>query len=163
MRLHRAREALDRAGRLLSELPTKEGDITGFRDAVPYVVAQLDLVTSLIDEDSRGRRTPAFLTWWNGNHPLRDALHELRNAEFKRQEQRTGLNALVQPETVRAVVRFGKLENLPPDPSGQRPRGRMYWTFSSGGFAGQEVVPTLRHYYDHVANHVIPGAERLLM
>jgi hypothetical protein len=162
MRLDRAREALDRAGRLLNELPATEGDITNFRDAVPYVLAQLDLVTSLIDEESRGHRTSVFSSWWTGTHPLKEALHELRNAEFKKQEQRTGLNALVQPETVRAVVRDGKLHNVPSDPNSQQSRGRMYWTFTSGGFAGQEVVSTLRRYYDHLANNVIPEAERLL-
>jgi hypothetical protein len=163
LRLNRAREALERADRLLNALTNiKDDDVTGFRDAVPYVLAQLDLINSIIDEDSRRHRTPAFSTWWNGQHPLKDALHELRNAELKQQEQSTGLNATVQAETIRAVVEDGKLRNLPPDPNSQLPRARMYWTFTSGGFAGQEVIPTLRHYYDHLMNSVIPTAESLL-
>jgi hypothetical protein len=121
-------------------------------------LVQLDLITGIIDGDSRGHRTPAFSAWWNGQHPLKDALHELRNAELKRREQRTGLNAVVQVETVRAVIEDGKLRNLPPDPNSQLPRGRIYWTFTSGDFAGQEVLPTLRHYYDHLLKNVIPTA-----
>ena len=47
MRLDQAREALERAGRLLDELSSNEG-VTSFRDTVPYVLAQLHLITGLI-------------------------------------------------------------------------------------------------------------------
>ena len=160
VKLDRARESLERAGRLVNALADKEDDATAFRDAVPYAVEQLDVVTSLIDKDSRGHRTPAFSAWWNGQHPLKDALHELRNAEVKEQEKRTGRNATIQVGTVGTVVGVG---NLPPKPESQPPRGWMYWTFTSGGFVNQEVLPTLRDYYDRLLNNAIPTAERLLV
>jgi hypothetical protein len=53
VKLDRAREALERAGRLVNALADKEDDATALRDAVPYAVEQLDVVTSLIDKDSR--------------------------------------------------------------------------------------------------------------
>jgi hypothetical protein len=57
MRLERARQAqaLERAGRLLDELAGKEQHITQYRDAVPYVLVQLDLVTIKTDKAFRHR------------------------------------------------------------------------------------------------------------
>jgi hypothetical protein len=80
----------------------------------------------------------------------------------KLMEHKSGLNASIEVDTVRAVIRDGKLENLPPDPNSQLTRGRMYWTFTSGHFAGKEVLPTLRDYYADLKDNVLPTAERLL-
>ena len=68
-----------------------------------------------------------------------------------------GRNAEVHP----ATVRIGKSGETPLEDVGL-PWGRMYWTFTSGGFEGQEVLPTLRNYYNHLLKSVIPKAESLL-
>jgi integrase len=93
---------------------------------------------------------------------IKKAIAQLRNAELKDQEITTGLNAHIQVDTVRAVFKDGELHNLPPNPASQLPRGRMYWTFTTGDFAGQEVLPTLRNYYNYLASNILPRAERLL-
>jgi len=120
-----------------------------FRDAVPGILMQLDVVNSLIDEDSRGHRTPDFSSWWSGQHPLRVALHELRNAEVKRQERRTGRSVSLQWILVRRVITDSRYENLPTGiMSPFFPR--LDWFFIEGGFAGQKVLDTLRDYASHL-------------
>jgi hypothetical protein len=88
--LPRSRKALEQARRVLDELPSKAASPTGYRDHVPWALDRLENVWRTINEESRGRRTAEFGTWWAGElSGNRAAINQLRNAEVKRGEQTT--------------------------------------------------------------------------
>ena len=65
--LEPAHAVLARAGRMLDDLRTAErqpNNPYAFADRLPYVLDLLAGVTRLIDECSKGSRTPEFSQWW---------------------------------------------------------------------------------------------------
>jgi hypothetical protein len=177
LRLVRAHAAADRAGRLIDALDGLTTEAMAFRDHVPGVLAQLDVVTTLIDSESKGNRAPAFSTWWKAqDRKLQLAVRELRNAELKKQEPQTSLSATVyvgglvaptgavslQVNGVPVETGSDSEDRSTPAPVESGTTGRMFWTFNSGDFADREVIPILREYHRWLISDVLPTAERLL-
>lgn len=85
--LPKAAAQIERAGRMLGLLVRYHGDELLFRDLLAYVLELLLSVSRMIHEESKGRRTAKFATWWD-SEPLADRkkIEQLRHAELKRGE-----------------------------------------------------------------------------
>jgi hypothetical protein len=155
MQLPRSREALARARRRLAEVADRSFDETWREDQIPYLLELADGVTRMINEETDGRRTPAFGMWWaNQDRSARDAVHEMRNAELKRLESRTHAGASSWTN-----VRAADYPNLRVNDGDTVTK--FTWIFVGGEFHGQEVLPTLRTYLEHT-ERLIEEAERKL-
>jgi hypothetical protein len=179
VRLERSRQALAQAERALARLVDVEDDPDEFRAEFVACIGMVGRVSSILDEETRGHRTTAFGTWWQGQMtPLRQFLIDVRNAEFKRGEDRKNVHhhthvyesVTVSDSATATVTRGGQvIENarsVPsspvPAPAADPPSSHsMRWYFRGGTHDGEEVQPLLRHYLDHFRDVVIPEAERL--
>jgi hypothetical protein len=90
VRLERTRRAMVQAERALADLEVVADDSDRFRDEFVPCIGMIQRVGSVLDEESRGHRTPAFGAFWQqtGADPLFRSMADIRNAEFKRGEDR---------------------------------------------------------------------------
>lgn len=179
--LERSRKALEEATIQMEPLraaATKEVD--AFRQQFVIAVAMIRRVGSIIDEESRGRRTNAFGEFWTqtADDPLHKFIVEVRNAEFKRGERRQvalrkgTLHASAQAgaSVGMTVIRAdGSTEEVPTHvsdpPSVQPAPPPVQWSvtmlFAGGAYDGQDVVPLLDQYLTWLKDVVLPTADRL--
>jgi hypothetical protein len=90
MILKRGRKALDQAEQAFAELSATATDSDRFRDEFASCIGMVQRVGPIIDEESKGHRTHAFGSWWQvtAQDPLFRFIADVRNAEFKRAEDR---------------------------------------------------------------------------
>jgi hypothetical protein len=177
MVLRRTREALRLAERAFDELSVCARD-TGseqFRDEFVSCIAMISRVGSLMDSETAGRRTSAFGNWWKATKqdPLLCFVTDVRNAEFKRGENRKNVHHYRYIyDSVPASESVGgestdKLPVASPVVHAQAQRNTLasdasLWFFRGGHYDGHEVVPLLRRHLDWLGQTVIPEAERRL-
>jgi hypothetical protein len=117
-------------------------------------------VGSVIDEESRGHRVPAFHSWWKATaqDPLFLFIADIRSAEFKRAEDTKRAEHNIQvSDTVTsssltlAHIRDGQVieersysEPPAPPPVTPGPTHTVAWYFVGGSRDGQEVLGVLR-------------------
>jgi hypothetical protein len=155
MQLSRSREALARARRRLAEVADRTFDTTWREDQIPYLLELADGVTRMINEETKGQRTPTFGMWWaNQDRSAQQAIHEMRTAELKRLESRTHAGASSWTN-----VRSADYPNLRVNDGDTVTK--FTWIFVGGEFQGQEVLPVLRTYLEHT-ERLIEEAERKL-
>jgi hypothetical protein len=140
---------------MLDDLARHSADVDALRDRLPYVLDLLSGVTRMIDTESRGRRTPAFSTWWDAvDRSAQQAIQEMRNAELKRLESPTTLSATTKT-TVRAAdypdLRVADGDTVT----------RITWVFDGGELHGRPVFETLRDYLQRVIVLVEEAEQRL--
>ncbi|MEA2202938.1 MAG: hypothetical protein QOI89_3651 [Solirubrobacteraceae bacterium] len=177
MVLKRAREALRLAEKALDELSVCARD-TGneqFRDEFVSCIAMIGRVGSMIDSETAGCRTSAFGNWWKatGQDPLLRFVTEVRNAEFKRSENRNTVHhhRYLYDSAPTSDRVGGEVSGKPSIASSAVPiraqRNTMatdasFWLFRGGRYDGHEVTPLLRRHLDWLGQTIIPEAERLL-
>jgi hypothetical protein len=171
--LPESREALEQARRILDQLPDKEGSIEQYRDLVPYALDRLDNVWRTIKDESKGRRTHCFGTWWAEEHTrTRDAVKALRNAELKRgmkstrKRSRFAIPGFVQVhEDGTITVHREDGSEIESGPEGVRVTAteiESRWDFNVPGLEDRPVQEVLETVYTVLAERVLPTAERLL-
>jgi hypothetical protein len=177
MILKLAREALRLAEKAFDRLSVcaRDTDSDEFRDEFVSCIAMIGRVGPMIDSETKGCRTPVFGNWWKttAQERLLRFITEVRNAEFKRGENRTNVHhyryvsdSACASDTVSVG---GELSGQPAGLSAKGPvqssapvAKSSLWFFSGGQYNGQEVIPLLRRHLDWLDQTVIPEAERLL-
>jgi hypothetical protein len=168
--LPRTRLAL-RAGRAeVTGLRQCAPDPLVFRDAFIRCIGMVQRVGPVLDDETRGRRTAAFSTWWQSTRaePLLQYLTGVRNDEFKGGKTRVRpafsltMRTDSPPVRLRLVFR-GQIESYitvdKPLPPGVEERAE--WTFVDGRFDGQNVFSLLESHLSWLAN-VVSQAENLV-
>jgi hypothetical protein len=177
MILERSRRALDQAEQAFAKLSAVAVDNSEqFRDEFVSCIAMIHRVGPIIDAESKRHRTHAFGTWWTATaqDPLFHFITEVRNAEFKRAEDRKRAHhnihvhdTVTSSESVHiAVIRDGQVveersyrDPPPPPQPTPEPTHTVTWYFAGGRHDGQEVLPLLRRYLDWIRNVLLPEAE----
>jgi hypothetical protein len=60
-------------------LTDRISDETCRQDQIPYLLDLADGVTRMVNEETKGRRTPAFGIWWaNQDRSAQQAIHEMQ-------------------------------------------------------------------------------------
>jgi hypothetical protein len=186
MQLTRSRNALRQATQAVDELRDTKNDAELFRDRFPLAMGAVQRVGSIIDYETKGRRTSEFGDWWKRTQGdlLFVFMREVRNAEFKRGDRRQRATHHARAEIRMSisisgsaevldkegrVVEGGRLSELPPrpsyPPSPQPPttvNESTDWYFWGGGqYDGHEVFSVIDHYLAWLKDEVLPTAERL--
>jgi hypothetical protein len=153
MHLPKSRAALARARRVLQEV-TRLLDTTWLEDQIPYLLELAAGVTRMINEETKGRRTPAFGAWWaRVDRSAQREIQEMRNAELKELVSRTQADMRTFTN-----VRAADYRNAPVNDGDTVVI--FTWVFVGGQFHGQDVRRTLENYLDR-AEQLIEEAERL--
>ncbi|GAA1821437.1 hypothetical protein HC028_11335 [Planosporangium flavigriseum] len=180
MDLPKSRTAYRQAERAFDKLSAL-ADAAGadeFRDEFVSCIGMIQRVGPILYNETKGHRTATFGAWWQttGQDPLFRFMADVRNAEFKRAENRkVAHHDVVVHEVVTvtdavhvAVIRDGKVveehshsDPLPPPPVVPEPTHTVTWYFSGGTYDGQEVLGLLRQYLVWIRDVLIPTAERL--
>lgn len=178
--LPRSREALSRLEEGLERLSAAQSEPNDFRFILPLVLDHAVAVTRTIDKESKGRRTHGFGAWWKEvDQEERLAIQELRNAELKEQERRSGrhigislTDTVIFDDSVSGVVLGpdGELHAVTGTPQQHTyvpPRTEgvettTEWVFRGGAFDGQAVIPTLQRRLGRLRDEILPKAEELL-
>jgi hypothetical protein len=184
MQLDRSRTALRQATQAVEELRAAKGNPDLFRDRFVAAMGMVLRVGSIIDEETKGRRTPAFGNWWQQTQsdPLLVFMQDVRNAEFKRGEARQAahhyvtLGTAVEVDSALSitVIQGGKVVRQGGDVPREEPAPRIEpsaapsssysveWFFRGGGqYDGHEVLSTVGRYLTWRRDDVLPTAERL--
>jgi hypothetical protein len=180
MLLDKSREALAGAARALDALRiTEASGPEDFRLQFVESIGMIRRVGSIIDEETKGRRTHDFGLFWQeaGTDPLHQFVTEVRNAEFKRGERRQAarykMTLAVQAQAVvslgmKVIRGDGSVEERP-SVSGQpvassepevAPR-TVSMLFRGGIYGDHEVVPLLDKYVSWLRDVIVPTAENL--
>jgi hypothetical protein len=180
MQLERSRTALRQATQAVEELRAAKDEPELFRGRFVSATGMVQRIGSIIDDETRGHRTPEFGMWWKETQsdPVFAFMQDVRNAEFKRGEARQAahhyvtLGGVVEPEGALSfkviqggeVIQEGSAEPsepmtrpspLPPVPN------RVEWSFTGGHYDGQEVLSVVDRYLAWLRDDVLPTAERL--
>ncbi len=178
MDLPRARKALNQALARFANLEGDANDPEAFRDNFVDCCAMIRRVGSILDHETVGHRTAAFSEFWRetGEDPRFEFVSDVRNAEFKRGEDRKRalhqlqLNAtgVGQVSLVMEVIRQGEVAERyaysdPPKPAQSPPESvrSVTWFFTGGTYDGQEVLGFLRAYLQWLQDTIMPTAERV--
>jgi hypothetical protein len=182
MQLPRSRTALRQATQAVEELRAAKNDSELFRDRCVSTMGMVLRVGSIVDDETRGNRTPEFGMWWaeTKSDPLHVFMQDVRNAEFKRGEARQAahhyvtLGEAVEVESALSitVIQGGKVVQQGGVPEEPAPRiepspaptdsHRIEWFFRGGGeFDNHEVLSTIDRYLAWLREEVLPTAERL--
>src|SRR4051812_26588505 len=153
--LPRAAEAVARAERMYEDLTRYQYDTVGFRDRIPYVFELLRGATRIITEESKGKRTQSFASWW---HPLKirlgEEMKELRDAELKKLESRTAYDMHID---INALA-----SNYPDRPVNDGDTvTTVAWVFVGGSLDRKLVLPTLKQYLDDLKPILMEAETRL--
>jgi hypothetical protein len=178
MRLDRTRKATEQAGRALVDLESTVDDSDRFRDEFVSCISMIQRVGSILDEESKGHRTAEFGQFWKatGDDPLFRFMADVRNAEFKRGEDRKSaqhevgiFDTLTMTSSLNIkVIRGGEVveertnDDPPPDPP-PTPESThtIAWYFRGGAHDGEEVLGLVRRYVAWLRDTIIPQAEAL--
>jgi hypothetical protein len=140
---------------MLDDLVRHAHDTVALRDRIPYVLDLMDGVTRTINAESKGCRTPEFVTWWaTVDRSAQQVIHEMRVAELKELRSRTASHVEVEVN-VRAIDYSDLLV------SDGDTVTRISWVFDGGAFHGQPVFGTLRDYLQK-ATELLEEAKRKL-
>lgn len=178
MRLVRTRAALASASKEFHILQSVVDHDTEFRHRFVSFIGMMQRVGSILDDETKGRRTVAFGNWWalEKQNPTFNELVEVRNAEFKRGEDRKSAHhdihlydAAPPTDSVSAVVtRHGEIISVSqsptstPDPPGlPGPTHEVSWKFVGGGLDGRDVMALLMDHMKTLAA-IVDRAEELL-
>jgi hypothetical protein len=178
MILERSRKGFDQAEQAFTKLAAAAADGERFRDEFVPCIGMIQRVGPIIDAESKGHRTAAFGPWWKATaqDPLLRFVADVRNAEFKRGEDRKQaqhdlhlhdtitMSSSLKIEVIRdgQVVEERSYSDPPPSPpSTPEPTHKVTWYFAGGSHDGQEVLALLRQYLDWVRDTILPEAERL--
>lgn len=176
--LERTRKAMKQAERAIAALEGTVDHSDGFRDGFVSCISMIQRVGSILDEESRGHRTPAFGDFWKRTRKdsLFQFMADVRNAEFKRGEDRktehhevSALDTLTMRSSVSIeVVRDGEVveqrtyDDPPPEPAPTpEPTNTITWYFAGGTHDGEEVLGLVRSYVTWLRDTIIPQAEVL--
>lgn len=173
--LPRTRKALAQARRQLNDLQSRRDDIVGFRDLLPYVLDRLLNVWRSIETESRGRRTPAFGTWWKGQLAgNREWVASLRNIELKDNHETSKADTYYRGTNAIQVFEDGHREAIRPDGSiaprlpdggldaGDMVRHSIRWEFVVPGLEGREAEEILELVFCRLDSEILPHAEKLI-
>jgi len=145
---------------MMDDLTNHVEDEIAFRDRLPYVLDLLAGVTRRINEESKGRRTKQFDSWWQTtDRQMQASIQELRHAELKRAESRARPKIRVdftpdpRPVTMDTDARIASRFSI--DVSTE-------WHFTGGGnLDGTLALPVLAQYWKDLVG-VLSKAETLL-
>jgi hypothetical protein len=180
MELPKSTRALELAERHLADLRAVRDDAEAFTSEFVSCSAMINRVGAVIDSETKGRRTPQFGDWWKATaaHPLSQFVNDVRNAVFKRGEDRQRAQHHLQvADTVRiqsrarmVVMRDGKVidereSTAPapePDPLPEHEAVHtITWLFDGGAYDGQEVLELLRVHVERLRGLVAEAERRL--
>jgi hypothetical protein len=158
---------LAQAQRMLDLLPTNEQSVQEYRDFIPYVLDRLDNVWRTIDSESKGKRTPAFASWWREQYtPSRQMLKALRNAELKQGVQSTRKRSRFRGLGHIRIREDGRVTVHGEDGSEVRELTAVEveskWDFNVLGLEDRPVQEVLEEVVSRLDAEVVPTAERLL-
>lgn len=176
MILERSRKALNEAEEALARLAA--ADVEQFRGEFIPCIAMIQRVGPILDSESKGHRTHAFGAWWQitGQDPLFKFISDVRNAEFKRGEDRKRAEHRLTLRTAVTVTASLSMQHMrdgqvigeysstePPSSPASPPESThtVTWRFVGGSYDGQEVFALLRQYLDWVRDVILPEGERL--
>lgn len=179
MELPKARKALAQAQEHLGQLIAAAHEPSvRFRNEFLVCSAMIQRIGSIIDDETAGHRTEAFGKFWSetANDARFRFMRDVRNAEFKRGEERTKAahnmeirapitsRASVEAQVIRGgemAERFSYGESAKSAPPSADPKHSVVWSFSGGPYGGQEVLGFLQNYLDWMNSTILPEAERL--
>ena len=162
----------------LADLEAVADDSERFRDEFVPCIAMIQRVGSVLDEESQGHRTSAFGGFWQQTSadPLFQSMADIRNAEFKRGEDRKSAHhdvRLFETVTVTDPLHVGVIrdsevveERAHSDPPREPPPTPetthiITWYFAGGNHDGQEVLGLLNRHVAWLRDTIIPQAEAL--
>ena len=165
--LVRTRKAFSDAGKELELLRHVGKDPDEFRRRFISTIALARRVGTVLDEETKGRRTAEFERWWSTSRedPLHVFMANIRNAELKRGEttirvdfrlgvrpgrRHTHYSVVLRRRTVALVRRRGTV-----------PTRTQTWVFDGEEHDGEEVIPLVGKYVSWLGELVLPTAERL--
>jgi hypothetical protein len=158
MELTRSREALRLAEKSFADLAATNTAET-FRDQFIETITMIRNVGSMISNETKGHRSPAFGEWWKDT--AEDALYkfvtEVRNDAFKYGARRNNVRHAVTLHDVVGVSGEGVQET-----ETSRSEHSFEVFFSGGTHDGDPVLPLLRRYLDWLRDVVLPRAESLI-
>lgn len=176
--LVRTRAALASAEKEFALLESVVHDDTEFRHRFVSFVGMMQRVGPVLDTETQGKRTDAFGRWWA--HEKQDAtlkaLNDIRNAEFKRGEDRKSAHHEIHTydfagitDSVSAVVtRDGAViseghspASAPKPPKLPEATHEVSWRFVGGALNGQDVMTALTARMT-ILKSMVEEAERLL-
>jgi hypothetical protein len=174
MQLPRSRTALRQATQAVEELRAAKDSPDLFRDRFVSTLGMVQRVGSIIDQETKGHRTPEFGKWWTktGADPLFMFMQDVRNAEFKRGERRQRATHYGKAKLhiqMEGRVRESRQLSDPPSPSSGPPSPKPHttatkssdWYFMGGQYGGQEIFTLLDGYIAWLRDDILPTAERL--
>ncbi len=160
MDLVRTRAALASAEKEFDLLQSVVHQDTEFRHRFVSFVGMMERVGSILDTETRGKRTDAFGGWWaqEKQNPTVKALTDIRNAEFKRGEDRKSAHhdirtydyAGATDSASGVVTRDGEViseshspASAPEPPKPPEATHEVSWKFVCGALDGDDLMTVL--------------------
>ena len=157
MELTRSRQALRLAEKSFADLEAMN-TAESFRDQFVETITMIRNVGSMVSNETKGHRSPAFGAWWKTT--AEDALYkfvtEVRNDAFKYGERRNNVRHAITLHNIVGV------SDEPVQETETSPSDYSFEVFFSGGtHDGEPVLPLLRRYLDWLRDVLLPTAESL--
>lgn len=160
MHLQEARGALEAARQRVTQLQAAP-DPEQFLRQVPSCLAALDVVTGIVDRETKGHRAAGFDAWWNqiASDSRHQQLHEIRNLTFK--EAHDAVEVKWRPaspmERARATRTGGSRATGARDTIQNIPQ----YLFKDASLAHPDVRSFVQDCLSWLDTTVLPTAERL--
>jgi hypothetical protein len=161
------RKVLADANKEFDQLAASRDDTEMFPIRFLSSITMARRVGSVLAEETRGHRTPAFDAWWktSGEDVLHTFIVDTRNAELKRGETRIRIELRRKTRPGRRRTRYS-IRVAKTGIALLRRRRQVVmvtpaWVFHGGAYDGHEVEPLLAQYLLWLREAVVPTAEGL--
>jgi hypothetical protein len=174
MELLRTSMALADAKFQMNQLAQMRPGFQDFNLLLPFVLDRLANVCRSINEETKGRRSADFSSWWDQlkNDPDLTTLTGARNDELKASTRTTsgtidlhipgGPTWHIESVEVTVTAHDGTTQTVSPRYTTESSENAVETlTFTVGAWAGREVMSVLEEMLDRLDSDVVPTAERL--
>ncbi len=176
--LVRTRAALASAEKEFGVLESVVHQDTEFRHRFVAFVGMMRRVGPILDMETKGTRTAAFGSWWaqEEQDATLKALTDIRNAEFKRGEDRKSAHheigvsdfagatdsvSVVVTRDEQVISESHSPASAPEPPEPPEATHEVLWKFVGGAFDGHDVMIVLRAHLKTLSA-IVERAEQLL-